>query len=135
MGGHGALTIALKNTDLFKSVSAFAPICNPMECPWGVKAFTGYLGAEKASWAEYDSTALIKSGRGKGHYADILIDMGSADNFLTDGQLLPQHFIDGCNAVGQKVTYRLQEGYDHSYFFISTFIDDHVAHHATAIRS
>lgn len=98
MGGHGALSIALKNPHAFRSVSAFAPICHPTNCPWGRKAFTGYLGGNEEAWAEYDSTRLLQSGRGAGQFDDILIDVGTADKFLGDGQLLPEvcklHFIN-----------------------------------------
>eukprot|EP00294_Goniomonas_avonlea_P006829 CAMPEP_0114565802 /NCGR_PEP_ID=MMETSP0114-20121206/14518_1 /TAXON_ID=31324 /ORGANISM="Goniomonas sp, Strain m" /LENGTH=230 /DNA_ID=CAMNT_0001752101 /DNA_START=46 /DNA_END=737 /DNA_ORIENTATION=+ len=124
-----ALTIALKNPGFYKSVSAFAPICNPMNCPWGEKAFTGYLGEDKEAWKEYDATELIKAGKGKAAFPDILIDCGTSDNFYTDKQLLPENFEGACKEAGQKVTLRMQPGYDHSYFFISTFIDEHVAFH------
>jgi S-formylglutathione hydrolase len=131
MGGHGALQIALKNTNLYKSVSAFAPICNPINCPWGIKAFNGYLGENNMkSWEEYDSCSLMKSGISNNHYDDILIDAGLDDNFLTQGQLLPEEFIKACSEVNQKVTVRMQPEYDHSYYFISTFIEDHIDFHA-----
>jgi S-formylglutathione hydrolase len=130
MGGHGALTIGLKNPDKYRSVSAFSPICNPMECDWGKKAFTGYLGEDKSKWAEYDATELLKKhGPIDAH---ILIDQGTDDSFYP-GQLLPANFEDACKEKGQKVTCRLQDGYDHSYFFISSFVDDHINHHADAL--
>ncbi|CAM9262243.1 unnamed protein product [Ectocarpus fasciculatus] len=130
MGGHGALSIALKRPDLFKSVSAFSPISNPVNCPWGVKAFTGYFGADaQDEWEAHDSTALITK-NGKSKYEDILIDVGSSDNFLINGQLLCDNFRLACSAVGQNVTLRYQGGYDHSYNFVSSFVQDHVEHHA-----
>mmetsp|Transcript_13159 Transcript_13159/g.30580 ORF Transcript_13159/g.30580 Transcript_13159/m.30580 type:complete len:281 (-) Transcript_13159:208-1050(-) len=132
MGGHGALTIALKNSGSYASVSAFAPICNPVQCPWGKKAFGGYLGSDESAWKAYDATELVMSG-GAAKYPDILIDVGLADNFLTDGQLLPDNFKQACDSKGQKVTLRKQEGYDHSYFFIATFVAEHIAYHAAAL--
>lgn len=130
MGGHGALTIYLKNLDKYKSVSAFAPIANPMNCSWGQKAFTNYLGDNKSDWEEYDASCLIK----KFHdvSATILIDQGEDDKFLHD-QLLPQKFEEACRSVSAPLLLRLQPGYDHSYFFVSTFIDDHIRHHAQAL--
>jgi len=132
MGGHGALTIALKNPDTFASVSAFAPIVAPMQVPWGEKAFSGYLGTDRTTWADYDATALIKAGRR--HSGTILIDQGLADNFLTE-QLRPKIFVDACEAAGQAVELRMQPDYDHSYFFIATFIEDHLRHHAAAFAA
>ena len=128
MGGHGALTIALKNPSMFKSVSAFAPISNPINCPWGKKAFSGYLGSNEEEWKQYDASELLRAG-GKSKYDDILIDCGLADNFYSQGQLLPETFGEAALAVGQKTQIRMQEGYDHSYYFISTFIDDHIKFH------
>ncbi|KAI3657141.1 hypothetical protein MP638_002333 [Amoeboaphelidium occidentale] len=131
MGGHGALTIYFKNSDKFKSVSAFAPICNPLNCPWGVKAFTGYLGNQnKEKWEDYDATKLLLK---YDKNAEILIDQGAADNFLTGevNQLLPAAFTRAASAKSNvKLTYREHEGYDHSYYFISTFIGTHVQWHA-----
>eukprot|EP01102_Stenamoeba_stenopodia_P002748 TRINITY_DN12609_c0_g1_i1.p1 TRINITY_DN12609_c0_g1~~TRINITY_DN12609_c0_g1_i1.p1 ORF type:complete len:286 (-),score=64.72 TRINITY_DN12609_c0_g1_i1:108-965(-) len=130
MGGHGALVIALKNPGRYKSVSAFAPICNPVNCPWGVKAFTGYLGENREAWKQYDATELAKTLDAT--VADsyhILIDQGSADKFL-ENQLLPKNFTDVAAQKGLHVEYREQKDYDHSYYFISTFFDDHVAFHA-----
>jgi S-formylglutathione hydrolase len=132
MGGHGALTIALKNPDTFASVSAFAPIVAPMQVPWGEKAFGGYLGSDRATWADYDATALIRAGRR--HPGTILIDQGLADNFLAE-QLQPNLFIDACESAGQAVELRMQLDYDHSYFFIATFIEDHLRHHAAAFAA
>merc|ERR1719356_1186891 len=133
MGGHGALTIALKNPGTFKSVSAFSPICNPTQCPWGDKAFTGYLGSVDAGKA-HDATEIMLASGPFPSYADILIDCGVADNFYTGKQLLPENFVEACKSKGQKVTLRMQEGYDHSYFFIASFMDDHIAFHAEALK-
>jgi S-formylglutathione hydrolase len=133
MGGHGALITALRNPDKYCSVSAFSPICNPVECPWGQKAFTGYLGEDQASWRQYDATELMRS-RGPSTFEDILIDQGAEDNFLTQGQLRPEAFQEACQAAGQNLTLRLQPGYDHSYFFIASFMDDHVNFHAKYLR-
>ncbi len=130
MGGHGALTIHLKNPDLFKSCSAFAPICAPMSCPWGEKAFTGYLGSNKDSWKNYDATELIKLAPSK---ATLLVDQGSADNFLTE-QLKPELLDAACKEAGQTLKLRIQEGYDHSYFFMATFMEDHLRHHFEALK-
>lgn len=130
MGGHGALTIGLKHPETFASVSAFSPIVAPSQVPWGEKAFSGYLGPDKDAWAEYDATALIEAG--KRHPGTILIDQGDADNFLEE-QLRPTFFVDACAKAGQGVNLRMQPGYDHSYFFIATFIEDHLRHHAAAL--
>ncbi|KAL9411703.1 hypothetical protein AB3S75_045327 [Citrus x aurantiifolia] len=131
MGGHGALTIYLKNLDKYKSVSAFAPICNPVNCPWGQKAFTNYLGSNKADWEEYDATSLVS--KNKNVSATILIDQGQDDKFLPD-QLFPNKFEEACRSANVALLLRFQPGYDHSYFFIATFIDDHIHHHAQALR-
>lgn len=133
MGGHGALTLALNHPDLFRSVSAFAPISSPTRCAWGQKAFTAYLGEDRAAWDRYDAVSLIKAGAAKGVYDDILIDQGDADGFLAD-QLKPHLLTAAAEAAGQKVTLRMQPGYDHSYFFMATFIADHVAFHARRLR-
>ncbi|MFN3572822.1 MAG: S-formylglutathione hydrolase [Phenylobacterium sp.] len=133
MGGHGALTLALRHPDLFRSVSAFAPICSPTRCPWGEKAFSAYLGEDRAAWAEHDAARLIEAGAAKGRFDDILVDQGLADNFL-DGQLKPELLKAACAAAGQKLTLRRQEGYDHSYFFMASFIADHVAFHAEKLK-
>lgn len=126
MGGHGALTIAMKNPDKFKSVSAFSPIVSPSTVPWGEKALTGYLGADKSSWASYDACLLTQS---HGWSGDILIDQGSADNFL-DEQLKSHLFEEACEQAGISLSLRMQEGYDHSYYFIASFIEDHIKWHA-----
>ena len=133
MGGHGALTLALRHPDLFRSVSAFAPICSPTRCPWGEKAFSAYLGEDRAAWAEHDAARLIEAGAAKGRFDDILVDQGLADNFL-EGQLKPDLLEAACAAAGQKLTLRRQEGYDHSYFFMASFIADHVAFHAGRLK-
>ncbi|MEQ8603287.1 MAG: S-formylglutathione hydrolase [Marivibrio sp.] len=126
MGGHGALTIALKHPDRFKSVSAFAPIAAPATVPWGQKALKGYLGSDEAAWADYDSCKLVEA---RGWPSDILIDQGDADQFLTE-QLRPELFQEACNRAGVDLELRLQQGYDHSYFFIATFMGEHFAWHA-----
>lgn len=133
MGGHGALVLALKNPGLYSSVSAFAPLVNPMQCPWGQKAFSGYLGSDRTVWASYDSCELIRN------YAHavkpvLLVDQGSADNFLSE-QLKPEHLRAACEAVGLPLSLRYREGYDHSYFFIASFIDEHLRHHAEALNN
>lgn len=126
MGGHGALTIHLKNQKKFKTCSAFAPIVAPSQVPWGKKAFSNYLGSDETAWADYDATMLVAKSPSK---ADILIDQGTADNFL-DEQLKPDLFADAATRAGQKFTLRMQEGYDHSYYFIATFMEDHLRWHA-----
>ena len=126
MGGHGALTIAFKNQDTYKSVSAFAPIVAPMEVPWGHKALGRYLGDDRAAWADYDACTLL---RDRGWQGDILIDQGDADDFLAE-QLRPALFQAACDDAGVDVQLRLQPGYDHSYYFIASFIRDHIAWHA-----
>jgi S-formylglutathione hydrolase len=132
MGGHGALTLALRHPQTFRSVSALAPIVAPSQVPWGRKAFTAYLGTDEAAWTVHDATALMTSDAAHGVFDDILIDQGTADQFL-EGQLKPQLFVEACRQAGQKVTLRMQPGYDHSYFFISTFIGDHIAWHAARL--
>ncbi|CAG8980570.1 hypothetical protein HYALB_00002568 [Hymenoscyphus albidus] len=128
MGGHGALTLFLKNPGKYKSVSAFAPICNPSQCPWGEKAFTGYLGEDRESWKGSDATELVKGWEGT---LDVLIDVGTGDGFYKQGQLLPENFVEAAKGKGvEGVVVRYQDGYDHSYFFISTFARDHVEHAA-----
>ena len=126
MGGHGALTIALRNPKRFLSVSAFAPIASPLNCPWGEKALGGYLGPDKKAWREYDACALIDDGA---RLPDLLVDQGTADNFL-EGQLKPHLLQEACDRAGIEATIRMQPGYDHSYYFISSFMADHVAWHA-----
>ncbi len=129
MGGHGALTLALRHPDLFKSVSAFAPIAAPSQCPWGHKAFTGYLGADKTEWAKHDATVLMTEAGKAPFPGGILIDQGLADKFLAE-QLHPHLFEAACKAKGQSLTLRRHEGYDHGYYFISTFMNDHLRFHA-----
>ncbi|MBS7697521.1 MULTISPECIES: S-formylglutathione hydrolase [unclassified Chelatococcus] len=131
MGGHGALTLALKNPGRFKAVSAFAPIVSPMNCPWGEKALGGYLGPDKAAWRAYDACALIEDGA---RVADLLVDQGTADGFLAN-QLKPELLEAACAKAGIALTLRRQEGYDHSYFFIATFIADHLKWHAERLRA
>ncbi|MDO9403506.1 MAG: S-formylglutathione hydrolase [Polaromonas sp.] len=129
MGGHGALTLALRHPALFRSVSAFAPICAPSQCPWGDKAFAGYLGDDRASWLAHDATALMAVSQAAPFPQGILVDQGLADKFLAP-QLHPHLFEEACKKAGQPLTLRRHEGYDHGYYFISTFMDDHLAHHA-----
>ncbi|MBW0172233.1 MAG: S-formylglutathione hydrolase [Hydrogenophaga sp.] len=131
MGGHGALTLALRHPSLFQSVSALAPIAAPTQCPWGEKAFTGYLGDDRAAWAEHDATELVKAGR---KVPPLLIDQGLADNFLA-AQLHPHLFEAACKRAGQALTLRRHEGYDHGYFFIATFVEDHLRHHAQTLAA
>jgi S-formylglutathione hydrolase len=130
MGGHGALTLALRHPELFKSVSAFAPIVSPTRCPWGEKAFTAYLGEDRASWAAHDACLLIEAGAAR--FDDILVDQGLGDQFL-EGQLKPELLEAACAAAGQNLTLRRQPGYDHSYFFMTSFIADHIAWHAARL--
>jgi len=131
MGGHGALTIFLKNQDKYKSVSAFAPIANPINCPWGQKAFSNYLGDNKSEWEDYDATRLVT--KFPNVSSTILIDQGEDDKFLPD-QLLPHKFEEACKKANVPLLLRFQPGYDHLYYFIATFIDDHIRHHAQALR-
>lgn len=134
MGGHGALTLALRHPDLFASVSAFAPICSPTRCAWGENAFSAYLGSDRDEWARHDAARLIEAGAAKGRFDDILIDQGDADSFLVD-QLKPELLQAAADAAGQPVTIRMQPGYDHSYFFMASFIADHVAFHAKRLKA
>ncbi len=129
MGGHGALVCALRNPLQFRSVSALAPICAPMRCPWGKKAFSGYLGDDQASWQQYDASELVRHARPHG---TILIDQGRADKFLAE-QLYPEAFEAACKEAGQKLKLRRHEGYDHGYFFIATFVEEHLRHHAAQL--
>ena len=129
MGGHGALVLALRNPGVYRSVSAFAPICAPSECAWGLKALPRYLGENRAAWAEYDATQLMRN-RGAPLFDNILIDQGLGDKFLAQAQLLPERFESACNDAGQALTLRRHAGYDHSYYFIASFVADHIAHHA-----
>ncbi|MBO0663872.1 S-formylglutathione hydrolase [Jiella sp. MQZ9-1] len=130
MGGHGALTIGLTFPDRFKAVSAFAPIVAPSQVPWGHKALPGYLGEDKARWRKHDAVALIEDGA---RVEALLVDQGTADNFL-EGQLKPELLKTACASAGIDLTLRLQEGYDHSYYFISTFMPDHLAWHAARLK-
>lgn len=130
MGGHGALVLALKNPGRYRSVSAFAPIVAPSQVPWGEKAFAAYLGNDRASWLEYDTVALIAKAEEK---LPLLVDQGLADNFL-EGQLCTKLLEEACANAGHPADIRYQEGYDHSYYFIASFIEEHIAHHAAALH-
>ena len=132
MGGHGALICALKNPGAFRSVSAFSPITNPLACGWGQGCFGLYLGEDKSTWAAYDATRLIEGGA---RVEDIFIDQGNADEFLHEGQLLPDNLQAACDAQGQPCTIRMQSGYDHSYHFIASFIGDHIDYHAKYLKA
>lgn len=132
MGGHGALICALKNPDDYRSVSAFSPICNPINCGWGQGCFTAYLGDDEDTWKDYDATELVNNGA---RVSDILIDQGTSDEFYDEKQLLPEKFQAACKNTGQPVTVRMQEGYDHSYHFIASFIDEHISYHAKALKA
>ena len=134
MGGHGALTLALRHPELFQSVSAFAPISSPTRCAWGEKAFSAYLGEDRAEWARHDAALLIENGAAAGVFDDILVDQGDADPFLVE-QLKPEFLVAAAKAAGQRLTLRMQPGYDHSYFFMASFVDDHVAFHATRLKA
>lgn len=127
MGGHGALTIALKNPQRYRTVSAFAPIASPMRCPWGEKALSGYLGGERDRWREYDATALVEDRGWKG--PPLRVDQGTQDQFL-ESQLRPELLRQACERAGVPLELRMREGYDHSYFFIATFIEEHLRFHA-----
>jgi S-formylglutathione hydrolase len=130
MGGHGALICALKNPEKYKSVSALAPIAAPMRCQWGQKAFSNYLGSDKETWRAYDASELVLTSSFK---RPILIDQGTVDPFLEKQQLLPEVFEEACEKAGQPLTLRFQKGYNHSYYFIASFIEDHINHHAAAL--
>jgi S-formylglutathione hydrolase len=132
MGGHGALTLALRHPDRFRSVSAFAPIAHPSVCPWGIKAFSGYLGDDRAAWAAHDATELMQRAQ-RPFPGGILVDQGEADKFLAE-QLYPADFAAACAAAGQPLQLRRHHGYDHGYYFIQTFIEDHLLHHAAQLR-
>lgn len=126
MGGHGALICALKHPQRYASVSAFAPICAPSHCPWGEKAFSGYLGSDREAWKDWDACALINA---EGSALPLLVDQGDADDFYQQGQLQPEALQQACDAAGVPLTLRMQPGYDHSYFFIASFIDEHLQYH------
>ncbi|MEZ5737778.1 MAG: S-formylglutathione hydrolase [Novosphingobium sp.] len=130
MGGHGALTISLRNPGRFRSTSAFAPIVSPRNCPWGEKALSSYIGADRTGWREYDACALIEDGA---RLPDLLVDQGTADGFLEE-QLKTRLLAEICEREGQAATIRMQEGYDHSYYFISTFMTEHVEWHAERLN-
>jgi len=129
MGGHGALTIGLRNPEQFKSISAFAPICSPSQCPWGEKALTGYLGADQAAWRDVDACLLIEDGR---RARELLVDQGNDDQFV-ESQLRPDLLEQACESSGIPLTLRRHDGFDHSYFFIASFIDDHLRWHGAAL--
>jgi S-formylglutathione hydrolase len=133
MGGHGALTIALRNPARYRSVSAFAPICAPRRCPWGQKAFTGYLGPDHGQWAQYDASELAAAVREPRAHPPILVDQGLADQFL-EAQLYPERLEEACRKSGLKLTLRRHEGYDHGYYFISTLMEDHLRHHDRCLK-
>ncbi len=130
MGGHGALTIGLRHPQTYRSISAFSPICNPSEVPWGQKALAGYLGEDRAAWRTYDAVNLIEDGA---RAQQIMVDQGTEDQFLTE-QLRPDALVAACKEAGIKLTMRMQPGYDHSYYFISSFMAEHIAWHAAALK-
>lgn len=132
MGGHGALVLGLREPGRFASVSAFSPIVNPVNCPWGVKAFTGYLGEDRKLWEKYDACELVKSGAQ--HGVSILVHQGTEDDFLKQNQLLTPNWLEATKQSGQKTDVVMAEGYDHSYYFIATFIEEHIRFHANALK-
>lgn len=134
MGGHGALVLALRNPEVYKSVSALAPICSPSRCAWGQKAFPRYLGEDRSAWAQYDAVELVKS-HGRAVFREILVDQGLADKFLQQSQLLPELLESACAAAHQPLRLRRHEGYDHSYYFISTWVEDHLRFHASELHA
>lgn len=131
MGGHGALVVALRNPGRYRSVSAFSPICHPMHCSWGEKAFSRYLGEDRSKWCEWDASVLISNAREK---LPLLIDQGDRDTFL-EAQLKPEALLTAAHSAGHPINLRMQPGYDHSYYFIASFIEDHLRHHAQALRA
>lgn len=133
MGGHGALTLALRHPGRFQSLSAFAPIAAPTQCTWGRKAFSGYLGEDTSAWQQHDASALMAAQTRAPYPGGILVDQGLADAFLSQQQLQPEAFEAACAAVGQPLTLRRHAGYDHGYYFIQTFLADHLQHHATRL--
>lgn len=134
MGGHGALTIALRNPQQYRSVSAFAPIAAPMRCPWGQKAFTAYLGADRENWKQYDASALVDAAGRESFANGILIDQGLNDKFLAE-QLYPEVFEEACRTAGQALRLRRHAGYDHGYYFIASFMEDHLLHHKACLSA
>jgi S-formylglutathione hydrolase len=132
MGGHGALVLALRQPGRYRSVSAFAPICAPMRCPWGQKAFRTYLGPDTEAWRAWDATELVRTA--KSRLPTLLVDQGTGDKFLVE-QLKPELLREACEQSGQPLTLRLQDGYDHGYYFVSTFLEDHLRHHAAALTA
>lgn len=132
MGGHGALICALKKKGMYKSVSAFSAICNPINCEWGKKNFGNYLGDDKESWKEYDAAELVSNYNGPS--LEIFIDQGSEDNFLKDGQLLPSNFVQAASKTQVSCIYKMRQGYDHSYFFIASFMPEHMEYHAKLLK-
>jgi len=134
MGGHGALMLGLRNPQQYRSISAFAPIVSPVSCPWGKKALSAYLGDDDRQWAQYDATLLMLRAGDRSMSNEILIDQGLADEFLTE-QLRPELFAQACDSVGQRLRLQRHEGYDHSYFFIASFIDAHIEHHRRILTS
>ena len=130
MGGHGALVIGLRNSERYRSISAFSPICNPINCPWGIKALTGYLGEDKSQWQQYDASVLLADAQKP---LPILVDQGTADSFYP-GQLRTESLIDAANQSGASAQIRLQQGYDHSYYFIASFIEQHLRFHAQHLK-
>ena len=134
MGGHGALTLALRHPGMFKSLSAFAPIAAPTQCPWGRKAFSGYLGSDQGEWRKHDASLLMVSQNTAPYPEGILIDQGLADKFLLEKQLLPEAFEAACAQASQPLTLRRHVGYDHGYYFVQSFIADHLEHHARQLR-
>jgi S-formylglutathione hydrolase len=133
MGGHGALTIALKKPDLFPTLSVMAPVCTPSQAGWGQDGLRAYLGDNPAEWAKHDAVELMKS-QGTGNLPHILIDQGLEDSAYKEGRLNPEAFVEAAQAKGQSVEYRTHAGYDHGYFFVNTFIDDHLRHHARGLN-
>jgi S-formylglutathione hydrolase len=133
MGGHGALICALKSPGLFKSVSAFAPISNPSKCAWGEKAFGGYLGEDREAWKQWDTTELVA--KYNGPLLELYIDQGNEDNFLKDQQLLPHNLVEACKKAQVPCVLNMRDGYDHSYFYIATFVGEHIAYHAKHLLS
>lgn len=132
MGGHGALVCALRNPGLYASVSALAPICNPIKCPWGQKAFTGYLGEDRQTWSTYDATELVAAYKGPDLH--IFIDQGVEDNFLKQQQLLPENLVAAAQKAGVSCESRMRDGYDHSYFYVASVIGEHLTHHAKYLK-